>query len=83
MVHKGMLVPNLQPRNPPVGHIGVIPIRDVNRTPSAQISFVAMVEPLQSVQVMQIPLNRGVFTVDFKGVQGLVSPGIACGLEQP
>ena len=34
--------------------------------------FIAMIKPLKTMQVVKIPLNRSVFAVDFKRVQGFV-----------
>src|SRR5438034_3371150 len=41
-----------------------------------------MVEPLQAVQVVQVPLDRGFFAVDLESVERLVAAGVASALEQ-
>ncbi len=61
----------------------MIAIADVDRAPTAELALVLVVEPLQPVKIMQVPLDRGVLTVDLEGVQRLVPAGIAGGFEEP
>ena len=45
-------------------------------------ALVAVVEVLQAVQVVQVPLDRGVLAVDLERVERLVAAGVAGRLEQ-
>src|SRR5438128_11469122 len=52
-------------------------VGDVNRAPAAEPAFVLVIEVLEAVQVVQVPLDRGVLAVDLEGVEGLVAAGVA------
>ena len=41
-----------------------------------------MVEEFKSVEVVQIPADGGVSSIDFEGVQRFVSAGVASGLKE-
>src|SRR6266436_5926175 len=71
-MNKRMFITDLQSWHPPFIHVGMIAIRDVQRSPTAHASFVAMIKILQAVQIMQVPENRSMFAVDFESIQGLV-----------
>src|ERR1019366_3956044 len=47
LVDEGVLVANLQSRDPPVLHVRMVAIGDVNALPAAQLSLIAMIEELQ------------------------------------
>src|SRR5690606_6082946 len=68
--------------NPPILHVGLISVANVDRAPAADHAGVSMVEPLGTVQVVEIPEDRCVFAVDLKRVKGLVAAGITGGLER-
>ena len=57
MVHKRMLVTDLQTWYPPFIHVGVIAIRHMNRTPAPKIPFVTVIEPLKTMEIMEIPFD--------------------------
>src|SRR6516225_520955 len=40
-----------------------------------------MVEPLQPMQIVQIPCERSVFAVDLEGVEGLMTAGVTGSFE--
>src|SRR5688572_4136041 len=42
LVDEGMLVADLQAGHPPMAHIGMLAVADVDRAPAAQLAFVAM-----------------------------------------
>ena len=46
------------------------------------LPFVAVVEILQAVQVVQVPEDGGVLAVDLEGVERLVAAGVAGGFER-
>ena len=77
LVNKGVLVADLQARHPPVLHVGLVAVGDVDRPPAAQLALVAVVEVLQAVQVVQIPLERGLLAVDLQRVKRLVATRVA------
>ena len=45
-------------------------------------ALVAVVEVLQPVQVVQVPVDRGVLAVDLEGVERLVAAGVARRFER-
>ena len=55
LVDERVLVADLQARNPPVLHIGMVAVGDMQRAPAAQPALVAMVEILQPMQIVQVP----------------------------
>ena len=66
-----VLVADLQTGHPPMLHIRMIAVTHVNISPAAQPSFITMIEPLNAVQIMQIPHRRPVFSIDFERIQRL------------
>src|SRR5262249_59170221 len=76
-----MLVPDLQTRYPPMLHIRMLAIGDMHASPATQLPFIAMIEILQAVQIMEIPHGRSVLAIDFQRVQGFVASCITCGFE--
>src|SRR5438094_6877088 len=64
LVDERVLVADLQTRHPPVLHVRMIAVRDVDAAPAAQRSFVAVIEPLQTMEVVEIPARRRVLAVD-------------------
>jgi len=49
LMNERMFVPDLQAGHPPVLHIRMITIGDVNAAPAPQLPFVTMVEPLEAM----------------------------------
>jgi hypothetical protein len=66
LMHERVLVADLQARDPPVVHVGLIAVGDVNGAPAADDRFVAVIEVLQAMQVVQVPLERRKLAVDFE-----------------
>src|SRR5579863_9102110 len=82
LMNEGVLVADLQSRHPPALHIRMVAISDVNAPPAAQAPFIAMIEPLQTMQIVQIPDRRRVFAIDFERVQRLVSARVSRGFKR-
>jgi hypothetical protein len=82
LVNERMFVADLEPGNPPVLHVWVIAIGDVNALPAAQLAFIAIVEVLEPMQVVQIPRRGGALAVDLQREESLVSARVARGLKQ-
>src|SRR5262245_52483566 len=59
LVHKAMLVTNLQAWHPPLTHVRVVPISNMDGSPTTHSAFVAMVEIGQAMQIVQVPLDGG------------------------
>src|SRR5262245_53749492 len=57
-------------------------VGDMDRTPATQLAFVFMIEVFEPVQVMQIPLDRRLLSVDLECVKRLVPSGVASGFKQ-
>ena len=53
----------------------------IDRQPRSD-ALVAVVEVLEPVQVVEVPLDRGLLAVDLEGVEGLVAAGVAGRLEE-
>jgi hypothetical protein len=68
LMHERMFVSNAQSRYPPFVHVRLLAIRHMYGSPSPQVGFIAVIKILQSVEVMQIPAQGAVGTVDLKGV---------------
>src|SRR5262245_52124754 len=51
-------------------------IRNMNRSPSPQPAFVTVLEILQAMQIVQVPFQRRLLAIDFKGVEGFVAAGV-------
>src|ERR1051325_4896590 len=77
LMNERVLVTDLQARHPPFAHVGMVAVADVDAAPAAQASFVAMLEVLQPVQIVQVPGNGSVLAVDLESVEGLVAAGVA------
>src|SRR5215467_10613634 len=73
LVDESMLVSDLQSGHPPAFHVGVIAVGDVNATPAAEPAFIAMIENLDAMQVVEVPHGGSTLAVDFQRVQGLVA----------
>jgi len=43
----------------------MIPVGYVDTAPAAHLPFVAVIEVLDAVQIVQVPEGRSMFTVDF------------------
>ena len=78
-MHKRVLVADLQPGDPPFVHVGMLAtmVGHMDRPPAAKFPLITVVEILQPMQIVQIPGDRSVFAVDFKGVESLVAAGVA------
>src|SRR6266404_4006171 len=59
----------------------MIAVGNVDRTPAPQTPFVAMIEELQAMQIVQVPGDRGMLTVDLQSVQRLVAARVASRFE--
>ena len=82
LVHEGVLVADLQTGHPPLVHVRLIAVGDVDVVPASDERVVAVVEVFEAVQVVEVPLDGGFFAVDFEGVEGLVATGVAGGFEE-
>ena len=74
---EAVFVTDLQARYPPVLHVWVIAIAHVDRTPAAHLAFVAVVEVLEAMQIVQVPEDRCVFAINFEGVERFVAARVA------
>src|SRR5436190_23197313 len=54
LMREGVLVADLQARHPPVLHVRLVAVGDVNVAPAAHATFVLVIEILEAVQVVQI-----------------------------
>jgi hypothetical protein len=82
LMYERVFVSDAESGDPPFVHVRLFAIRDMDRSPSPQIRFIAIIEVFQSVKVMQIPADGCVCPVDLEGVQRLMSTGIAGGFEE-
>ncbi len=77
LVDEGVLVADLQPRNPPALHIWMIAVGHVDAAPTARPTFIAMIEILNAMQVVQIPKGRSMLAIDFERVERLVTARVS------
>ena len=82
LVDEGVLVADLQPGHPPVLHVGMIAVGDVHAAPAAHPPFVAVIEVLDAMQIVQVPERRRVLAVDLERVERLVPARVARRLER-
>ena len=82
LMDEAVLIADRQPRHPPVAHVGMVAVGDVNALPTALRPGVGIVEDLEPMKVFEIPLQAHLLAVDLKGVEGLVAAGVAGALEQ-
>ena len=82
VMDEGVLVADAEAGDPPLVHVGHVAVGDVHAAPAAGVGVVAVIEKLESVEVVQIPADGGVGTVDFKRVQRLVAARVSGGFEQ-
>ncbi len=76
-----MFIADLQARNPPMLHIGMIAVGDVQRPPATQLALVAMIEVLKAVEIVEIPHDRGVFAIYLQSIKRLVAARVSRRLE--
>src|SRR5690606_12497194 len=50
--------------------------------PTTEFPLVAVVEVAETVEVVEVPADRGVLAIDLEGVERLVSPGVPGRLKQ-
>ena len=81
-MHKGVFVADAQAGHPPLVHVRHVAVCDVYAAPAARGRLVAVIEELQTVEVMQIPADGGVGTIDLQRVQGFVAAGVPGGFKQ-
>ncbi len=62
-------------------HVGMIAVRYVDVSPAAQSAFIAMIEELNPMQIVQVPHGGSMLAIDLERVQRLVPARIAGGLE--
>src|SRR5215470_10217202 len=55
----------------------MVSIRNVDAAPSTQLTFIAMVEVLNAMQVMKVPHCGRVLAIDFQRVECLVPAGVS------
>ena len=80
-MYKGVLVTDAETRHPPLVHIRHIAVSYMHTAPTAGGGVVAVVEELEAVEVMQIPADGGIGSVNFKRVQRFVAAGIPRGFK--
>ncbi len=82
LVNEGVFVADLESGHPPFIHVGHIAIGAVDLVPAADDGVIAMVEVFEAMEVMEVPFDGRFFAVDFEGVEGFVSTGVAGGFEE-
>lgn len=81
LVDEAMFVADLEAGDPPILHVGLVAIGDVDASPASDDTFIAMIEVAESMEVVEIPSHGSMFTVDFEGVEGFVAASVASGFE--
>ncbi len=83
LMREGVFIADLQTWYPPVAHVGLIAIGYVDTAPTANNRLIGVIEVLQAVKIVQVPLEACVFAVDLKRVEGLVAARVTCRFKQP
>ena len=65
---EGMLITDLQAEYPPIFHVGLIAVRDMDTPPATHDRLIAVIKVLESMQVMEIPSQASMLTVDLERV---------------
>src|SRR5436309_10843987 len=55
LMDERVLVSDLKSGDPPMFHVGMIAVGDVNAAPPAQLALVLVIEPLEPVEIVEIP----------------------------
>ena len=76
-----VFVTETESRDPPVAGVRVIAVGSMDAGPTAAVTRDGVVEVVQAVEVMEIPLQRLLLAVDFERVEGLVAACVAGRLE--
>ena len=79
---KSVFVTNAEPWNPPFVEVGMISISDMNAAPPADLAFITVIKKLQAIEVVEVPSDGSIFTIDLEGVESLVTPCIAGRFKQ-
>jgi hypothetical protein len=66
LMNKRMFIPDTCSWYPPSFHVRLITIRNQNGSPSTHNGIIRMIKKFKAVQIMQVPANRSMFTIDFK-----------------
>src|SRR5699024_9691589 len=66
----------------PFIHIGLFTLCYMNRTPSSHFRINIIIKKFKSIQIMQVPPQRTIFTVYFESKQSLVTTGVTCSLKK-
>src|SRR5690606_7634046 len=84
LMNERMLIADLQARNPPLVHIGMIAtvVRDMNALPSSQGAFIRIIKDFEAMQIVKIPPQRHFLSVDLERVECLMSARITGGFKQ-
>ena len=64
---KGVFVTNAEPWNPPFVEVGMISISDMNAAPPADLAFITVIKKLQAIEVVEVPSDGSIFTIDLEG----------------
>src|SRR5258708_28005539 len=59
LVDETVFVTDLQTGNPPFVHIRMVAVGDVDGAPAADAAFIAVLKELESVEIVEVPENRG------------------------
>src|SRR6478609_3996603 len=81
LVDERVLVAEAETRDPPVAGVWLITIGAMDTAPAATVTWHAVVEIREAVEVVEIPEEGLVLTVDLEGVERLMTTGIAGGFE--
>ena len=79
LVDEAMLVTDVQSGHPPLVHVGVFSsvVGNMDGSPATGLGvFLVVLEIFETVQVMQVPEEGTIGTVDLEGIKRLVTSGI-------
>ena len=82
LMNEAMFVANLQAWHPPLTHVRMVTICHMNCAPTPNAALIAMLEILQTVQIVQVPENGGMFTINLERIKCFMPSGVAGGLKR-
>src|SRR5256885_200575 len=81
-MNKRMLVSDLKPRHPPMLHVRMVAVAYMDASPAPQLPFIAVIEVLNAVQIVQVPNRGGTLPVDFERIESFVAARITGRFER-
>src|SRR5262245_26841078 len=77
-MNEGMLVSDLQSRDPPALHIWMISICHMDASPATHQPLIAVIEVLDAMEIVEVPKCRSMLSIYFERVERFVAARVSC-----